>query len=85
MTDLSNVESLVLEHLRHIRARVDQIADDVGELKMRMGNVEAGIAGVRREVLQADETDIRQQMTLDKLTARVERIERRLDLVEPQH
>lgn len=85
MSDLSNVENLVLEHLRHIRARVDQIGDDVGELKMRMSNVEAGIARVRREVLQADETDIRQQMTLDKLTARIERIERRLDLAEPQH
>ena len=77
--------SVTLEHLRHIRSRVDQIADDVGELKMRMSNVEAGIARVRREVLQADETDIRQQMTLDKLTARIERIERRLDLAEPQH
>ena len=81
----ADIDSLVLEHLRHIRSRVDQIADDVGELKMRMSSVEAGITRVRREVLQADETDIRQQMTLDKLTARIERIERRLDLAEPQH
>ena len=43
MTDLHNVESLVLEHLRHIRARVDQIADDVSDLKPRMSSVETGI------------------------------------------
>ncbi|HRZ52335.1 MAG TPA: hypothetical protein P5284_04090 [Candidatus Contendobacter sp.] len=85
MTDLHNVESLVLEHLRHIRARVDQIADDVGDLKLRMSSVENGIVQMRRDVLQADETDIRQQITLDKLAARVERIEHRLDLVETPH
>ena len=44
MTDLHNVESLVLEHLRHIRARVDQIADDVGDLKLRLSSVENGIS-----------------------------------------
>ena len=85
MTDLHNVESLVLEHLRHIRARVDQIADDVSDLKLRMSSVENGIVQMRRDVLQADETDIRQQITLDKLAARVERIEHRLDLVEAPH
>lgn len=77
--------SVTLEHLRHIRGRVDQIADDVGELKMRMSNVEAGITRIRREVLQADETDIRQQITLDRLATRVERLERRLDLSDPAH
>ena len=77
--------SVTLEHLRHIRGRVDQIADDVGELKLRMSNVEAGITRIRRDVLQADETDIRQQIMLDKLAARVERIERRLDLNDPAH
>ena len=77
--------SVTLEHLRHIRARVDQIADDVGELKLRLSNVEAGMTRIRRDVLQADETDIRQQITLDKLAARVERIEHRLDLVDQPH
>ena len=85
MTDLHNVESLVLEHLRHIRARVDQIADDVGDLKLRMSSVENGIVQMRRDVLQADETDIRQQITLDKLVTRVERIEQRLNLVDQPH
>ena len=85
MTDLHNVESLVLEHLRHIRARVDQIADDVGDLKLRMSSVENGIVQMRRDVLQAGETDIRQQITLDKLAARVGRIEHRLGLGETPH
>ena len=44
-----NVENLVLEHLRHIRGRVDQIADDVGDLKQRMSGLESAMNLVRRE------------------------------------
>ena len=77
--------SVTLEHLRHIRARVDQIADDVTDLKLRMSGIENALLLVKREVAHGDETDIRQQITLDKLAARVERIERRLELSDPPH
>ncbi len=76
-----NVENLVLEHLRHIRGRVDQIADDVGDLKQRMSGLESAMNLVRREVALGDETDARQQVTLDKLNVRIERLERRLELL----
>ncbi len=74
-------DSLVLEHLRHIRSRVDQIADDMGDLKQRMSGLESGMNLVRREVVQGDEIDARQQITLDKLQTRIERMERRLELL----
>jgi len=35
---------------------------------------------VKREITHGDETDARQQITIDRLAARVERIERRLEL-----
>ncbi|MFM8330708.1 MAG: type II toxin-antitoxin system Phd/YefM family antitoxin [Candidatus Methylumidiphilus sp.] len=35
-----NADNVVLEHLRHIRSRVDQIAEDVGDLKQRMSSLE---------------------------------------------
>ena len=71
-------DNLVIEHLRHIRARVDQIADDVTDLKLRMSGLEGAMGRVKREVAYGDETDARQQITLDKLAARIDRIERRL-------
>lgn len=55
-----NVENLVLEHLRHIRRRVDQIVDDVSDLKHRMSGLESSIVLVRREVTLGDETTARQ-------------------------
>lgn len=41
-------ESPVLEHLRHIRGRVDQIARDVTDLKHRMTSLEGAMALVRQ-------------------------------------
>jgi tetrahydromethanopterin S-methyltransferase subunit G len=61
-------DSLVLRYLRRIDEKVDRIAGDVADLKVRMTLVEEGLAGVNRR--------------LDRLEARVERIERRLDLAE---
>ncbi|HWO99211.1 MAG TPA: hypothetical protein VNL74_01085 [Methylococcus sp.] len=77
-----NTENLVLEHLRHIRGRIDQIADDISDIKLRMSAIENAMTLVRREIMHGDETDARQQVTLDKLAARIERIERRLELLE---
>ena len=48
MTD--NIENLVLEHLRYIRGRVDQIADDLVDLKHRMSGLEQAMNLIRREV-----------------------------------
>jgi archaellum component FlaC len=78
MTDRQ--DNLVLEHLRHIRGRVDQIAEDVTDMKHRMTSLEGSMSLVKREVAYGDEADARQQATLDKLAERIERIERRLEL-----
>ncbi len=76
-----NVENLVLEHLRHIRSRVDQIADDMSDLKHRMSSLESTMVSVKHEVAHGDETDARQQVTLDKIVDRILRIEKRLELI----
>lgn len=75
-----NMENIVLEHLRHIRSRVDQIADDMSDLKHRMSSLESAMASVKHEVAHGDETDARQQVTIDKIIDRIQRIERRLEL-----
>ena len=77
---MADMDNLVLEHLRHIRGRVDQIADDMMDLKNRISGLEQAMNLVRREVNLSEETDARQQITLDKLVERIQRIERRLEL-----
>jgi tetrahydromethanopterin S-methyltransferase subunit G len=75
-----NVENLVLEHLRHIRGRVDQIADDMKDVKLRLSTLESSMSLVRREILIGDETGARQQASIDRIMDRLDRIERRLEL-----
>lgn len=58
--------NIVLEHLRHIRSTVDGLRDDMREVKGRLGILESQYANLPNR--------------LDRLDARVERIERRLDL-----
>lgn len=57
-----------LEGQRRVELKLDQIGDDLADLKLRMTNTEEALAGVNRR--------------LDRLDTRVERIERRLDLAD---
>jgi tetrahydromethanopterin S-methyltransferase subunit G len=77
MTD--NTENLVFEHLRHIRGRVDLIADDMKEAKLRLSTLESSLSLVRREIIIGDETGAR-QASVDRIMDRLERIEYRLEL-----
>ena len=46
MTD--TVDNSIVEHLRHIRGRVDQIAEDMTDIKHRMTLLGIGMALVQR-------------------------------------
>jgi chromosome segregation ATPase len=81
----ADIEGLVLEHLRHIRARVDQIAEDVGEVKHRLSSLEFAASRIRADIAHGEENSARQQAALDRLSERVARIEQRLDLNEAPH
>ncbi len=65
---MADVESLVLEHLRHIRTAVDGLRDDMREVKTRLGYMEEQIASQSRRIDRVDE--------------RLERVEKRLELVD---
>ena len=67
--------SPVPEHLRAIRAKVDKIDGDLGDLRQRMSSVERHMAN-----LQGDVANIHER--LDRQGERLDRIERRLDLSE---
>ena len=49
-----NVENIILEHLRHIRSRVDQISDDMSDLKHRMSSLESAMVLIKHEIAHSD-------------------------------
>lgn len=78
MTD--NVDHLLLEPLKAIRNDMSEIRADIREVKMRLGQLEIGVAGVRREIAHAEEGDAISGVRIDRLQERLERVERRLEI-----
>ncbi len=60
-------ENLVLVYLRRLDSKMDKLADDMLEVKQRIGHLEGQYASISRRV--------------DSLDIRLERVERRLDIV----
>jgi len=55
-----------LERLRHIRrGRVDLIAGDMKEVKLRLSSLESSLSLVPREIIVGDKTGARQQTSID--------------------
>jgi hypothetical protein len=67
--------NLVLEHLRHIRAGVDGLTEDMRQVILRLGPVERHVAGIHI-------SDVSQNAEIDLIKTRLERVERRLELTE---
>jgi hypothetical protein len=47
---IDNIDSLVLEHLRAIRAGQDELAERLGRVESRLTNLEVTTAGLRRDL-----------------------------------
>jgi hypothetical protein len=71
MTD--NVESLILEHLRHIRSKMDAVSLDMSDIKSRLSSLEE-----TQGQLLVMMGGLGKRM--DRFDERLGRIERRLDL-----
>ncbi|MHB8247265.1 MAG: hypothetical protein ACYDCX_00010 [Acidithiobacillus sp.] len=82
MTD--NTENLVLEHLKAIRNELrdfrNRFDDEMDDIKTRISGLETAMISVKREVNYGDEVDARQQVSLDRILKRLDRLERRLEL-----
>jgi hypothetical protein len=73
MTD--EATNLVLEHLRHIRSRVDGLADDMRQVILRLGAQDRHLAGLFT-------SEVGQDAEIDRIKERLQRIERRLELAD---
>jgi hypothetical protein len=72
---MAETDNIVREYLRHIRGAIDGLRDDMCEVKPRLGILENRHANL--EIQYASVSN-----RLDRRDARIERIERRLDLTD---
>jgi hypothetical protein len=73
-------ENLILLFLGRLDSKVDAMALDIGDVKQRLTTLEIGVAN-----LAATEASHYANLAVrvDRIEARMARIEKRLDLVEP--
>ena len=77
---MENVENIILEHLRAMLADVAGIREDMQEVKQRLSGLEAGVGGLKRDTGDLYTENAGQHVRYDRLAARIEKIERRLEL-----
>jgi hypothetical protein len=75
-------DNLVLELLRAIRGDIGVLGTDIRDMKDRLTLVEMGLAGVRRGIAGVFEQMAGSSLRADTLEDRVQRIERRLELID---
>lgn len=75
-------KEIILEHLRYLRSRVDSIENIVKNHDKRFDILERQLAGARGDMAAMQELYVDHRDSVRGLAERVERIERRLDLVE---
>ena len=75
-----NVENLILEHLKRFQAGQDRIERDVSEIKTRLANLESGQASIIQHLAHLASADAAQQVSMDAMSERLNRMERRLEL-----
>ena len=75
-------DNLVLEQLRLIRAEIASIKEDGREVKNRLATLEVGQGTILQHLGHLASSIAQQQISLDRVGDRVERIERRLDLAD---
>lgn len=79
-------DNLVLEMLKGLRNDVatfrSEMRDEIFMVKERLSMIETGLIDVKQTVLHLDSKIALSQVGMDKLTARVGRIEDRLGLIE---
>ena len=72
--------NIIVEHLKALRVEVAAVKADTSEMRSRMGQVETGIAGLRRDFAHADENTAILSVRIDRLIERMDRLEKRLEL-----
>lgn len=78
------VENLILEQMRAFRNQIEglrtEMRSEFQDVKLRLNRMESTLIGIRRNEVDSAEDTARQQVSIDRLVERVQRIERRLDL-----
>jgi len=78
------IDSLIIGYLKGLRSDVQSLRSEIHaefrDVKLRLASVETAIVGAKHESADIRGDFVRQQVSLDSLLERIQRVERRLEL-----
>ena len=77
---MENVESLIIEHLKRFQAGQERIERELKEIKTRLSALEASRGQVMQHIGHLVTSIAGQQVALDRINERIDRVEHRLEL-----
>ena len=76
-----NIDNIVIEHLKRFQAGQERIERDLKEIKTRLSVLEAGQGSILQHIGHLSTSIAGQQVAIDHMSERIDRIEHRLQLV----
>ncbi len=76
-----NIENIVLEHLKRFQTTLERVETKQDEVVRRMGNLESGQASILQHIAHLSSVDAQLQLATDTVNKRLDRIEKRLELI----
>jgi tetrahydromethanopterin S-methyltransferase subunit G len=75
-----NVENLMFEHLKRFQSTLERMDRRQEEIIARLANLEGQMVAVMQHLANFSAADAAQQISIDNINMRLDRIERRLEL-----
>ena len=79
-----SIDNLIIEHLKGLRSEVQTLRSEMHsefrDVKHRLTSVETTIVSAKHEAADIRGDYVRQQVSIDSLLERIQRLERRLEL-----
>ncbi len=76
----SNVENRLLEHMKRFQATMERVERKQDEVLARIANLEGSVVSIMQHLTNLTAADAAQQVSIDNINLRLDRIERRLEL-----
>jgi uncharacterized coiled-coil protein SlyX len=77
-----NVENLILEHLKRFQSTLERVERKQDEMARRLAVLEGSVASIMQHLANLSAADAAQQIAIDNIGLRLDRIERRLELAD---
>ncbi len=75
----AEIENLMVEHLKRFQTTLDRMERTLDEQTGRLANLEGGQAAIVQHLAHFSASDAAQQVAIDNINLRLNRIERRLE------